>query len=761
MGRWWGRGRSPQPGLKAVSLQAAPDPGWRGLAPIAPTLGPPAATVPLHEFTSSLTTSINPGLVEPPAPVSTGQGGQLAVLRMISEPVQVNSPAQPVLASAPRARRWSPRLPLQLTPVDSTPPPIRQLQAWSSPIEDINEQGSGADGLTHPLVESGDPQEHRSVPVTTAIPEEPAVAAASRELNAAQEPTDVSSHTSSPSATPVVSAMTAASQSAPGAAPMPTVARLPETNHHSAIEQPTPRPTIGDVQPLTPPRPPVSVPVQRVADSDENAHTHEVVAEQNTAPAMPEPTPFPHTAPDRPDMTPEPTPSARSIPAEPTPSESFAAEHPQNGPALPMRIVTPLAPLQRAMEADLPSVPTMRPATSNPVARPSLPAQSTPSDTASPTPPSPSPVTTDGIEAGETSDGPTAIAAGSALPDVDLRAAEIVQPSVCNHDPDPVVQRHVDTTPAASPRAAHVDLPAAAIVSTTVATPTASATELTMPAAVAAPRPIPSEPVQRIIAEQVPPQETRAIPAPSTALADSVGVETTAPRLAVQQAVQRSPSQAAHAESSGATFAPPAGPRSAPVIKSVPQQPSSLPVVQPIRADVHSESPSVATASIAVQSSSDIVPPSGRLVLLPPVRRSTDDLEPGPPHLSSESVIADSARPMSLQRMFEHTAQSAEPNPEAAHTNTSDYQQAPQTITFDSPVLQREAEPAAAPPQDVGAAPAASTGPAQGAGAAGGAALPTNVDELVNRIYDPLAARLRAELWMDRERAGALMNLHR
>jgi hypothetical protein len=126
-------------------------------------------------------------------------------------------------------------------------------------------------------------------------------------------------------------------------------------------------------------------------------------------------------------------------------------------------------------------------------------------------------------------------------------------------------------------------------------------------------------------------------------------------------------------------------------------------------------------------------------------------------------VIADSARPMSLQRMFEHTARSAEPNPEPAPANASDHQQAPQAITFDSPVMQREAEPAAAPAEDAGAAPAASTGPAQGAdaGSAGGPALPTNVEELVNRIYDPLAARLRAELWMDRERAGVLMNLHR
>ena len=33
--------------------------------------------------------------------------------------------------------------------------------------------------------------------------------------------------------------------------------------------------------------------------------------------------------------------------------------------------------------------------------------------------------------------------------------------------------------------------------------------------------------------------------------------------------------------------------------------------------------------------------------------------------------------------------------------------------------------------------------------------------ERYNRLYDPLAARLRAELWLDRERAGVLMDLGR
>ena len=34
------------------------------------------------------------------------------------------------------------------------------------------------------------------------------------------------------------------------------------------------------------------------------------------------------------------------------------------------------------------------------------------------------------------------------------------------------------------------------------------------------------------------------------------------------------------------------------------------------------------------------------------------------------------------------------------------------------------------------------------------AAAPADLDEMARRLYDPLMARLRAELWLDRERAG-------
>ena len=64
------------------------------------------------------------------------------------------------------------------------------------------------------------------------------------------------------------------------------------------------------------------------------------------------------------------------------------------------------------------------------------------------------------------------------------------------------------------------------------------------------------------------------------------------------------------------------------------------------------------------------------------------------------------------------------------------------------------------PPADLPAA--APVAPAAG-GAAPGAAAPAapNLDELARKLYDPLAARLKAELRLDRERAGLVTDLRR
>jgi hypothetical protein len=88
--------------------------------------------------------------------------------------------------------------------------------------------------------------------------------------------------------------------------------------------------------------------------------------------------------------------------------------------------------------------------------------------------------------------------------------------------------------------------------------------------------------------------------------------------------------------------------------------------------------------------------------------------------------------------------------------------------TADGSVVQRSAaEPAPAAtevqlaPADAPAAASSAPAPAGGgAGAAGGApASGSDVEEMAQRLYEPLTARLRAELWQDRERAGLLTDL--
>lgn len=171
-----------------------------------------------------------------------------------------------------------------------------------------------------------------------------------------------------------------------------------------------------------------------------------------------------------------------------------------------------------------------------------------------------------------------------------------------------------------------------------------------------------------------------------------------------------------------------------------------------------------------------------RLVVLPPVRR---EAVPTPAQISENAEVFTSSRPVGLQRMFGPSsdrferittagADSDHGSPETA-THDTPFRTAPSggpsydtttnTITFTPPNLQRETTESASEPVDSGPpsteppvtpAPPAVT-PTQGATAPPA----PDIDELVNRLYDPLAARLRAELWLDRERAGVLMDLGR
>jgi hypothetical protein len=75
--------------------------------------------------------------------------------------------------------------------------------------------------------------------------------------------------------------------------------------------------------------------------------------------------------------------------------------------------------------------------------------------------------------------------------------------------------------------------------------------------------------------------------------------------------------------------------------------------------------------------------------------------------------------------------------------------------------IQRSAETDVPPASDPPASTPAATGSAAPAGPAGPAAPPSGaeLEEMARRLYEPLSARLRAELWQDRERSGLLTDL--
>lgn len=190
----------------------------------------------------------------------------------------------------------------------------------------------------------------------------------------------------------------------------------------------------------------------------------------------------------------------------------------------------------------------------------------------------------------------------------------------------------------------------------------------------------------------------------------------------------------------------------------------ALPVVQRAMNTESGSAPSPFSTATNTPSVSDDNPSSpGRIVLLPPIRTETSE-----PAGHARELLADSARPMSLQRMFGDFARPA-PEPDADTPRQPSEPATAQTVTFDAPAVQRAAD---SDPDSILSAQAVSEqaapehAPSAPAAAAAGAAhgpgqTPADVDELVGRLYEPLAARLRAELWLDRERAGALMGLHR
>lgn len=282
--------------------------------------------------------------------------------------------------------------------------------------------------------------------------------------------------------------------------------------------------------------------------------------------------------------------------------------------------------------------------------------------------------------------------------------------------------------------------------------------------------------------------------------------------LGVQRAVE-------HSIPTGRPDVPPIGPRRESTAEDVP--PSVQRVELPVVRETHP--PAETPAPLAPGSSSprtQFAPPhaepgqpqvqrtstGGRLVVLPAIRRTTEPAAgpDAPPSGPARTVLAENSRPVGLQRMFGQSVQRADDvhpagaphsSPEASRMSASSigaretrswpstldgvsgshYDSATNTITFGQPTVQRapsdtpppteeapRAEPTSAPPSDGPASAAAAPVTAVAAVSAAASAVPAvNVDELVSKLYDPLAARLRAELWLDRERAGSLMDMGR
>jgi hypothetical protein len=107
------------------------------------------------------------------------------------------------------------------------------------------------------------------------------------------------------------------------------------------------------------------------------------------------------------------------------------------------------------------------------------------------------------------------------------------------------------------------------------------------------------------------------------------------------------------------------------------------------------------------------------------------------PNVSFASMFADSgaeAREQGFTSVQLHSA-----GPESEHRLS------------DGPTVQREEAEVPSPPL-----PTAST---VAAGPEGTAPAVADLDEMARRLFEPLSARLRAELWLDRERAGLVSDV--
>ncbi|MBN3453246.1 hypothetical protein JNN96_04360 [Mycobacterium sp. DSM 3803] len=730
MPKWWPWGRSArQTAPVEPATQSAPvgggQPAWQRLAPVQRTVGDIEPTAQFEGFTESLTTSQNPGFTRPVSLLTADHTG-IPVLDAV--------PAHPDVPAAPaeRTRSWAPRLPSVQRAHVGVSAPVQRLTEQDSPVPQVFPVEDPGIESPSDMVQASDVDERRPLdvaPVETVVLSD-AHTPTDRPSTAGTDTAPLSPVTlSGPAGAPTVQRSGAGT--APGASlpvvqavssrPTPPEPRkVPELRRLAPVQRTTttsPLPILRTVDTAAPNAPAPSTPT---TDTDTAtaapAVTSEPGAPESDAPSPAEPELRDVAAdslpgePSAPETIATPAPPSSPTPA---PTNSPPSPHVDDAPVVPIqRAVSPSAPLpvdadvHRVTKAE--SIPTVR-------VEPLAPPTTSPSFSASATRPNTTTTTNSVPSMQRTEASPSAPAHSRAAVPV-----QRLDTSTPIHVPAPIAAGTEKHGPAAQPTR-----------SVTFAAQRDAEPGVTGPAATI--------------------EHTCALAEPSAVHAEG-------------QHVQRTPAE------------PVIGQRlTLPVVDS-PAAPSPATPVHPV-VPVHP------VAQRAVH--------NRRLVVLPPVRTDTGAHPLGVEHTAA---VGSSPRPVGLQRMFSAAGSPSTLPPAAAqvrHTETgSPYVHAPElagpaggfafdepshhydadtnTITFDTAHIQRDTDDTAPAPAAEAAPPpppesAAAVAAAPAAAAAAGAAAPggTNVDELLNKLYDPLVARLRAELWLDRERAGMLMDLGR
>lgn len=750
----WSRSRSvaeepPSGRADSAGFSGPVDPGWRAVPPVQRTIGAMGLTAPPRDFTSSLATAQDPALISGNRPTLLTTGAPVSVLRMTEQhpdPVAVQTKSR---SAAPSSRQWMPPLDVQRAALggnESSPPAIHPLMS-SEAVEPYGEVATPSSSF----VEANDPDEPRVVPVVDhaeiSLPP-PAVTGGPREptLQRAVEPMTPAPSARSDSAAASVQPIV---ESADHVGPAPSAVQ--RSSAGDAVPQ---APVTSDplrAVPVVEFSPPGQDSTNSVADMALGVPSVTDTVTGSTPQAQS--TPAPHVA--------KPV-GTKPISSSVQRSAIDDAAIPTNGPA-----------------ADIPTAGTTDTSWTAPLVEHSRPESSS-SHT--------DPGVTVGAVSGSSSI-PTAATANThsgaqALQRNFVSDDDGVRPAVRPLDTPPETSQLAQRAVGSAGNESVVDVPRPVVAESLaprVGDPTRPEPPVDGPMISAVQRSVvggPAEPASGSRPTSVPVFDDGVRTALTSSTAGSEfprAASQTGSGLPVE--VQRSTVRGELVETAHHTVTAPTtqanmgqshfGSRRTAKVFDSPMAHSDTPVAQRTTSSGNSAPDSVMAAQFGMgmtTSSRPVndLPPSGRIVLLPPVRTVARE-----PASQARDVLADSGRPMSLQRMFGDFAETA-PHQEVGTPRSSGAQATVQTAAFDAPTAQPTAHPEPEPIPFVQGisedAPAASGTP--GAGSASAAAhapaqAPADVDELVGRLYEPLAARLRAELWLDRERAGALMGLHR